>query len=65
MLLALFATSRLAARDGLPRERIYDLGLWVLVGGLVGSKILMVLVEPDVQIFTLDFCVRAACFTAG
>ena len=26
MLLALFVASRLAARDGLPRERIYDLG---------------------------------------
>ena len=55
MLLALYVASRLAARDGLPRERIYDLGLWVLVGGLVGSKLLMILVDPDVHIFTLDF----------
>ncbi len=55
MLLALFVASRLAARDGLPRERIYDLGLWVLIGGLVGSKVLMILVEPNVDIFTLDF----------
>jgi len=38
MLLALYAASRLAARDGLPRERIYDFVLWPLVGGLVGSK---------------------------
>ena len=36
MLLALFVASRLAARDGLPRERIYDLGLWTLLGGLLG-----------------------------
>lgn len=55
MLAALFVASRLAARDGLPRERIYDLGLWVLVGGLVGSKALMLLVEDDVNIFSLDF----------
>lgn len=55
MLFALLAASRLAARDGLPKDRIYDLGLWALVGGLVGSKVLMVLVEPNVQIFTLDF----------
>lgn len=55
MLLALFVASRLAARDGLPKERIYDLGLWVLVGGLVGSKALMVLVEDNVNIFSLDF----------
>ena len=65
MLLALFATSRLAARDGLPRERIYDLGLWVLVGGLVGSKLLMILVEPDVQIFTLDFLRSGGVFYGG
>ncbi|CAN5365666.1 prolipoprotein diacylglyceryl transferase [soil metagenome] len=55
MLLGLMAASRLGKRDGLPRERIYDMGLWVLVGGLLGSKLLMILVEPDVQIFTLDF----------
>ena len=46
MLLALFVASRLAARDGLPRERIYYLCLWVLVGGLVGSKLLMYFVGP-------------------
>jgi len=55
MLLALIVASRLGGRDGIPRERIYDLGLWTLVGGLVGSKFLMYLVEPDVQVFTLDF----------
>jgi len=65
MLLALFVASRLAARDGLPRERIYDLGLWVLVGGLVGSKILMLLVEPDVKIFTLDFLRSGGVFYGG
>lgn len=65
MLLALFVTSRLAARDGLPRERIYDLGLWVLVGGLLGSKILMILVEPNVEIFTLDFLRSGGVFYGG
>lgn len=55
MLLALFVASRLAARDGLPRERIYDLGLWVLVGGLVGSKLLMIMVDDNVNVFSLDF----------
>lgn len=65
MLLALMAASKLAARDGLPRERIYDLGLWTLVGGLVGSKILMILVEPDVQIFTLDFLRSGGVFYGG
>ena len=65
MLLALFAASRLAARDGLPKERIYDLGLWVLVGGLVGSKLLMILVERNVEIFTLDFLRSGGVFYGG
>ena len=65
MLMALLAASRLAARDGLPRERIYDLGLWTLVGGLLGSKILMFFVEPDVQIFTLDFLRSGGVYYGG
>ena len=65
MLLALMVASRLAARDGLPRERIYDLGLWVLVGGLVGSKLLMILVEPGVDVFTLDFLRSGGVFYGG
>ena len=65
MLLALFVASRLAARDGLPRERIYDLGLWVLVGGLVGSKILMLLVEDNVNVFSLDFLRSGGVFYGG
>ena len=44
---AILITVRLAARDGLPRERIYDLSLWMLLAGLIGSKILMFLVEPE------------------
>lgn len=65
MLLALIVASRLGARDGLPRERIYDLGLWVLVGGLVGSKLLMYFTEPDVQVFTLDFLRSGGVFYGG
>jgi phosphatidylglycerol---prolipoprotein diacylglyceryl transferase len=55
MLCALYIASRLAAKDGLPRERIYDLGLWTLVGGLLGSKVLMLFVDPNAQIFSIDF----------
>ncbi|MBX3281625.1 MAG: prolipoprotein diacylglyceryl transferase [Acidobacteria bacterium] len=65
MLLALFTASRLAARDGISKDRIYDLGLWTLVGGLVGSKVLMILVEPSVQIFTLDFLRSGGVFYGG
>ena len=65
MLLALFVASRLAARDGLPKDRIYDIGLWTLIGGLLGSKILMMFTEPDVQIFTLDFLRSGGVYYGG
>ncbi|HEV7699011.1 MAG TPA: prolipoprotein diacylglyceryl transferase [Pyrinomonadaceae bacterium] len=65
MLFALLVASRLAARDGIPKERIYDLGLWTLVAALVGSKLLMFLVEPGVQIFTLDFLRSGGVFYGG
>jgi phosphatidylglycerol---prolipoprotein diacylglyceryl transferase len=65
MLLALYAASRLGSRDGIRRDRIYDLGLWALVGGLVGSKILMFFVEPDVHVFTLDFLRSGGVFYGG
>lgn len=65
MLLALFAAAKLAARDGLPRERIYDLGLWTLIGGLLGSKILMLFTEDNVQIFSLDFLRSGGVYYGG
>ncbi len=65
MLLALFTASRLAGRDGLPRERIYDLGLWTLIGGLLGSKVLMLFTEENVQIFSLDFLRSGGVFYGG
>jgi phosphatidylglycerol---prolipoprotein diacylglyceryl transferase len=65
MLLALFVASRLGARDGLPRERIYDLGLWTLVGGLLGSKILMFFVEDNVNVFSLDFLRSGGVYYGG
>ena len=65
MLLALFVASRLAARDGLPRERIYDLGMWVLIGGLLGSKILMFFVEDSVEVFSLDFLRSGGVYYGG
>lgn len=65
MLFALFAASRLAARDGLPRERIYDLGLWTLLGGLIGSKLLMYFVEPDTSLISLDFLRSGGVYYGG
>ncbi|MFN0124052.1 MAG: prolipoprotein diacylglyceryl transferase [Blastocatellia bacterium] len=63
---------RQAARDGLDRNKVYDLGLWVLAASLIGSKLLMVVVEWDDyyrehpgQIFSLDFFRSAGVFYGG
>jgi len=59
-LCAILIAVRLARRDGLPAEKIYDLSLWMLLAGLVGSKILMFFTEPEyrdnpAQFLSLDF----------
>ena len=65
LLLALLVASRLAARDRLPRERIYDLGLWTILGGLLGAKILMLLTEDSAQFFSLDFLRSGGVYYGG
>jgi phosphatidylglycerol:prolipoprotein diacylglycerol transferase len=65
LMLALFTAAKLAERDGLPKERIYDLGLWTIIGGLIGSKILMFFTEPNVNIFSLDFLRSGGVYYGG
>lgn len=65
MLLALFVASKLAVRDGLAGGRIYDLGLWTIIGGLIGAKVLMVLTEDNVRIFSLDFLRSGGVYYGG
>lgn len=67
---AILVTVRLAERDGLPRERIYDLCLWMLVASLVGSKVLMLFTEPEyrynpLQLISLDFLRSGGVFYGG
>lgn len=69
-LFALLIAARLAARDGLPRERIYDLGLWMLLAALLGSKILMLWTEPSyrenpLHLLSLDFLRSGGVFYGG
>jgi phosphatidylglycerol:prolipoprotein diacylglycerol transferase len=69
-LAALIIAARLAVRDGLPRERVYDLGLWMLLAALVGSKVLMLWTEPvyrenPSQLFSLDFLRSGGVFYGG
>ncbi len=68
----LYVMGRLASRDGLEKQKVYDLGLWVLAASLVGSKLLMVITEWDSfyrdnprQIFTLDFFRSGGVFYGG
>jgi phosphatidylglycerol:prolipoprotein diacylglycerol transferase len=69
-LCAILITVRLAARDGLPREKIYDLCLWMLLSSLVGSKLLMLFTEPEyrdhpAQLLSLDFLRSGGVFYGG
>lgn len=66
----ILVATRLAERDGLPRERIYDLCLWVLLASLLGSKILMFFTEPEyrehpAQLLSLDFLRSGGVFYGG
>jgi len=67
---AIIVTVRLAGREGLPKERIYDLCLWLLLSSLIGSKILMFFTEPEyrehpLQLFSLDFLRSGGVFYGG
>ncbi|HLG15917.1 MAG TPA: prolipoprotein diacylglyceryl transferase [Blastocatellia bacterium] len=42
---ALWLIARLASRDGLNKQRVFDLGLYILASALIGAKVLMVIVE--------------------
>ena len=69
-LCAILITVKLAERDGLPRDKIYDLSLWMLLASLIGSKLLMLFTEPDFranpwQLISLDFLRSGGVFYGG
>jgi phosphatidylglycerol---prolipoprotein diacylglyceryl transferase len=69
-LCAILIAVRLAARDGLPKEKIYDLSLWMLLASLVGSKVLMLFTEPEYRdhplgLLSLDFLRSGGVFYGG
>jgi phosphatidylglycerol:prolipoprotein diacylglycerol transferase len=70
-ILALWLTARLAAKDGLPKDRIYDLGLYILASSLIGSKLLMVLTEWNEyggnwgRVFSFDLFRSAGVYYGG
>ncbi len=65
IMLALFTAQRLAKRDGINSDRVFDLGLWTVIGGLLGSKILLVLVDPTANVFSFDFLRSGGVFYGG
>jgi len=69
-LCAILIAVKLAARDGLPKEKIYDLCLWMLLASLIGSKLLMLFTEPEyrdhpLQLLSLDFLRSGGVFYGG
>src|SRR5438128_12652786 len=69
-LCAILIAVKLAARDGLPKEKIYDLSLWMLLASLIGSKVLMFFTEPEylvhsLHLISLDFLRLGVVFYAG
>lgn len=70
LVLGLVIAARLGKRDGLPSERIYDLGLWVLIAGLLGSKLLMIFVDESYrqnpwQLLSMDFLRSGGVYYGG
>jgi phosphatidylglycerol:prolipoprotein diacylglycerol transferase len=70
LLFGIYISARVGARDGVPRERMYDLGLWMVLGAIVGSKILLLFTEPDyranpLHLFSLDFLRSGGVFYGG
>ena len=69
-LCAIMVAVKLGERDGLPRDRIYDLSLWMLLASLIGSKVLMLFTEPEyrdhpLQLLSLAFLRSGGVFYGG
>jgi phosphatidylglycerol:prolipoprotein diacylglycerol transferase len=64
-MLALWTAARLAARDGLPKARIYDLGLYILAAALIGGKLLMLVTDPSAEALSFDFLRSGGVFYGG
>ncbi len=70
-LAGLFVMARQATADNLDKNRVYDLGLWVLVASLIGSKLLMIVTDwEDYQgdwraFLSLDFLRSGGVFYGG
>src|SRR5262245_61207411 len=68
---ALWMAARWGERDGLPRNHVYDLGLFVLPAGLIGAKLWMVVTDWSEcghvwsRLISLDFLRSGGVYFGG
>jgi len=71
LILALWLTAKLAAKDGQSKNKIYDLGLYIIAAALLGSKILMAITEWQdyrgdmMRLLSLDFWRSGGVYFGG
>lgn len=71
IILGLWITANLAAKDGEEKAKIYDLGLYIVASALIGSKVLMAITEwhdyrGDIsRLFSLDFWRSGGVYFGG
>jgi len=69
-LTALWITSRLAIQSGLDQESVLNLGIYCALAGIVGAKVLMIVLDPAIrdnwrEIFSLSTLQAAGIFYGG
>jgi len=69
-LMALWVTGRLAVRAGLNQESVLNLGIYCALAGIVGAKVMMIVLDPAVrtnlgEIFSLSTLQAAGIFYGG
>jgi phosphatidylglycerol:prolipoprotein diacylglycerol transferase len=69
-LAALWLTSRLARQAGLDSEKVVNLGVYCALAGIVGAKVLMIVLDPEfrthpLEVFSISTLQSAGIFYGG
>lgn len=71
LVVGLYVASRLAVREGLNRDEIYNLGVYIALAGIIGSKLALIVQERDFylqspsQLFSLETLQSGGVFYGG